>query len=184
MKYDPTLKFFLTCENSEEFERLKSDPKEFSGSSSIAVTTLKNFQFKDTFNYLYSSLKSKLVSSTEPEEVKAGLELSVITDKIAQYLRFLDKNIVLLTSKIEFEKKCLEEQGKLTKMFEDVQEDDAELERTFRNVAELHRKEAGHLKVIAHWILTLIVLRRKGHKIAFGNKGGKTQARGYKKRYC
>ena len=146
IKYDWTLKFFLTCENSDDFERLKNDPKEFAPSSSIAVTALKDFRIKDTINYLYSSIKSKLVKDQEPEEIKTDLELDEINEKISKYINFLEKSIVVITSKVLYEKNRYEEQEQMVRAFEETQEDDPELEKTFRDVAEFYRKEMEVIK--------------------------------------
>ncbi len=146
-KYDHTLKFFLTCENSEEFERFKSDPREFASTRSIAVATMRNLQFKDTLNYIYSSLKARLVENAEPEETKCDLHLDEIDLRIAHYLKFLEQNVGLISARLAFQKQCLEEHKSLAKTLEETQDEDAELERTLRSVAEFHRKEASYLKV-------------------------------------
>ncbi len=141
IKYNWTLKYFLTCEDSDEFERFKSDPKEFAPSSSIAVTALKDFRIKDTFNYLYSSIKTKLVEGQEPEEIKTDLALDAINSKINKYLRFLDKCIVIVSSKIAYETKRLEEQMQLVQVFNESQEEDEEFDKTIHEVSDFYKKE-------------------------------------------
>lgn len=150
LKYDPTLKYFLTCENSDEFEKIKNDPKEFSEDSSIAVNSLKNLRLQDTLNYLYFSLKSKFGDGAEPQEIQIELQLEGIKKKIDHYLPFLDKNIAILEAKVEFQKSYLNEQEELAKAFEEIQDDDAELEKTFKSVAEYHTKYGFLLRVMQY----------------------------------
>ena len=147
LKYDPTLKNFLTCENSEEFEKIKNDPREFAEDSSIAVNSLKNLHLQDTLNYLYFSLKSKFGEGAEPQEIQIELQLEEIKKKIDHYLPFLDKNITILEAKVEFQKSYLNEQEELAKAFEEIQDDDTELEKTFKSVAEYHTKYGFLLRV-------------------------------------
>jgi hypothetical protein len=148
IKYDPTVKRFLTCENSEEFEQYKNDPREFTAEASIPVESLKKLQIQDTIKYLYSSLKSRLFESSEPQETQAGLELDVIADKIAKYMPFLDKSVKLLEENMEFAKQYVKEQEQVAKAFEDVQDDDAELETTFKSVSKYYSHYGSMLRVV------------------------------------
>ncbi len=69
LKYDSTLRFFLTCENTQEFERHKNDPSGyFSNYNSRALGALSELKIRDAFNFMYSSVKSYYFDNTEPPE--------------------------------------------------------------------------------------------------------------------
>lgn len=141
IKYDSTLKFFLTCENFEEFEQFKSNPNDFVQSNTMGMLPLKEMQIKDTFNYLYSSIKTKLVKNEEPLEMKSGLELETLDEKVLNYVNFLNKMVALITFRIEHTKRRLEDHGKLVKALETTQDSDPEIEQTFQDLASFYEGE-------------------------------------------
>jgi len=141
IKYDSTLKFFLTCENFEEFEQFKNNPNDFVQSNSMGMPELKKMEIKDTFNYIYSSIKTKLIKNEEPQEMKSGLELDMLNEKVQNYINFLNKMIALIKFKIDHTKRRLEDQKKLIKTLETTQDSDPELERTFQDMANFYEKE-------------------------------------------
>ncbi len=149
IKYDPTFKFFLACESSEEFDKLKADPQPFMGESSIAVASLKKLQFHDTFNYLYSSIKSRYFDKEEPQEIQTGLKLIEIGEKIAKYLPVIAKQIALLEARLAFQKDFASGQEDLANMLEDLPEEDAELEKALNDSSEYYLKYSFLVRVRA-----------------------------------
>ena len=148
IKYDSTFKFFLTSEDTEEFEKLKNDPQQFSGESSIAVTSLKKLQLQDTFNFLYSTIKSRYFDKSEPQEIQTALKLAEICGKINKFLPILDKRIALLESRIAFNKIFASGNEDLASSLEDLQEEDPDLEKVINDSAEYHMKYGFLSKVL------------------------------------
>eukprot|EP00826_Nyctotherus_ovalis_P003660 TRINITY_DN10754_c0_g4_i5.p1 TRINITY_DN10754_c0_g4~~TRINITY_DN10754_c0_g4_i5.p1 ORF type:complete len:309 (+),score=113.04 TRINITY_DN10754_c0_g4_i5:878-1804(+) len=147
VKYDATLKFFLTCENFEEFEQFKSNPNDFVQSTAMGMLNLKELEIKDTFNYIYSSIKTKLVKNEEPQEMKSGLELETLDGKVLSYINFLNKMTSLIEFRIEYTKQRLEEQKKLVKALGSTQDNDPELERTFQDMGSFYEKEESVISI-------------------------------------
>ncbi len=149
LKYDPTFKVFLTCEDPEEFERSKQDPRCQAAESSIPMNSLRRFQLHDTFNYLYSSIKSKLFDKSEPEEIQIGPKLDEILEKIAKYVPFLEKSIYVLEESLRYQKHFAMSQETVAKTFESAKDADPELEKTCQSVMDYHSKYAMLIRVRA-----------------------------------
>lgn len=140
VKYDPTFKIFLTCEDADEFESFKSNCTAQSKESSIPIASLKKLQLQDTFNYFYSSLKTKYLDTSEPEEVQTGLKLEEISAKILKYVPVLEKHIALVEGRVSYSKKQAEELEELKNAWEEVREKDAELSKVMGDAAEYSRE--------------------------------------------
>lgn len=137
IKYDPTLKFFLTCENYEEFERAKNNPNEVVAVDSTS-STVKNFGLKDTFSYLYSSIKTKLADN---QTTKSDIQLNEINGKSIKHVNFLTKIIALTTARIAYRKKEIDEQLQLSKAFKEIKDEKGEVNKVFKGLSSSFTKE-------------------------------------------
>jgi len=146
LKYDWTLHHFLTCKETQEFEKFKSDPSEFAVEQSIAVSAIKDFRIKDTVNILYSTIKTKWRNNEEPEEIKTDLEFPEITKAINKYIEFLDKNIALIQTRIAYMKTLYDEQIDISNSFQGLKDSDAELENTYSDTALQYEHESDFTK--------------------------------------
>lgn len=143
IKLDPTFRFFLTCEKSDEFEKLKNDPMQYNTESSIAVSSLKKLQIHDAFNYLYSSIKSKYFDKSEPEEMQTVLKLTEIGNHISKYQPIIDKMIKALEQRIKFTEKFVTEQEDIANMLENLEEsEDPKLSKVLNNSNEYYMKNS------------------------------------------
>lgn len=140
IKYDPTLKLFLTCENSEEFERAKCAPQDVSAPNPL-TPTIKKFRLSDTFNCFYTSGKAKTLQTYVD---KIGHEL---TEKNEKYINFLNKNITLLNTRISYQKMKIIDQAKITKSMEELKNGNIELECILKGLSNSYSKEAEILKL-------------------------------------
>ncbi len=148
---DTMLRQFLACENPADFERLKAESTVGAAeSSSLAVSALRRFQIKDSFNYLYSSIKSRIFAKGQPEpaDMQTPLKLPRICEKIAVYLPVLEKQISILEKRIAFHKAQASEQEDLANMLEDLPEDDLGLERTLNDASEFYVKRSFLSRVL------------------------------------
>eukprot|EP00826_Nyctotherus_ovalis_P049380 TRINITY_DN5968_c0_g1_i5.p1 TRINITY_DN5968_c0_g1~~TRINITY_DN5968_c0_g1_i5.p1 ORF type:complete len:316 (-),score=98.12 TRINITY_DN5968_c0_g1_i5:154-1101(-) len=140
IRYNMTFKIFLTCESAEEFEEFKNNSGYAYGESSIMMNSLKKFNIQDSFNYLYSAIKTKYFDTTEPEEIKTSLELDEINGKISKYLPVIEKYIELLNCEIKFYKEHVARQDDLSSALEDVIESDGDFEKCLNDAAEYYMK--------------------------------------------
>lgn len=146
---DPIFKLFLTCVDSNEFEKIKTDENESTKESSIAVTSIKQLKFQDTFNYLYSSIKNKIFDKTEPQEIQIAIKLDEVSDKITKYLQIIDKLVQMIEQNVIFNKNAINYQEELAGSFQGLQEEDSELQKTINIISQYHKKFTYHLKVIS-----------------------------------
>jgi hypothetical protein len=137
IKYDSIFKAFLT---HEEFEKYKQECLSKPGEQSIPMHSLKNLQLQDTFNYFYSSLKTRYFDTIEPEEVQTGLKLEEISAKILNYTPILEKYIGLMETRISFNKKYAGDEVNLINEFENIQGENSELNKVICGVINYNRE--------------------------------------------
>ncbi len=97
-----TLRAFLTCEKTEEFEAYKARPHENLGNNSLVLASLKSLRVKDTVKIIYSLIKSKFVIKDEPADVQSMISFDDIVMKIDKYLPLLKMSAKLVDGQIEF----------------------------------------------------------------------------------
>ena len=142
IKQDDTFKAFLTCEDSEKFEKYKNNSSKAIGGSSIPMESLKKLQIQDTFNYFYSSFKTKYFDTSEPQEIQTDLKFDEIKTKILKYLSVIERQISLLEGRINFNKKYSEEELNIAKELSNFQEEDTEFKRILENAGSYFKKSS------------------------------------------
>ena len=140
IKYDPTLKFFLTCENYEEFEKVKNSPNEVIDADSSGCNGGKNFGIKNTFNFFYSSIKTRF---GDLQYTKSDIPLDEINEKSMRHVGFLNKMIGLTSSRIAYQRKKAEEQLELSKAFKELKDENGEVKEVFKVLGSSFKRESA-----------------------------------------
>jgi hypothetical protein len=145
IKYDPTLKFFLTYENYEEFERVKNSQNEVVEADSTGSNGGRNLGIKDTFNYLYSSIKTKL---GDPQSTKSDIQLDEINEKSVKHISFLNKIIGLTSSRIAYQRKKAEEQLELSTACKEIKDESGEVKEVSKALGSSFKKESAAISYL------------------------------------
>ena len=147
LKYDLSLKVFLTCENQEEFAKWKNEHKQEINKGMFNIEMRNGANFNDALDFICNSLKTRFFTKLEPEEIKIGGKLDDNLRKIIQYLPFLDKNIKLIEEKDEFENNYSISEEALVESISKIDCEDINLGKTFKAIIDFHIKRAAALRV-------------------------------------
>eukprot|EP00826_Nyctotherus_ovalis_P018167 TRINITY_DN15419_c0_g1_i11.p1 TRINITY_DN15419_c0_g1~~TRINITY_DN15419_c0_g1_i11.p1 ORF type:complete len:161 (+),score=37.93 TRINITY_DN15419_c0_g1_i11:616-1098(+) len=105
---------FLTCDKAEEFETYKAksatEKKE-----SLILAQLKNLQLKDTFNLLYSLVKTKLFTSEEPTDIQTVVNFDSVLSKIDSFIPLLQMLLHSIEGDIKFKREHARAEADLVK---------------------------------------------------------------------
>jgi len=106
-KTSKPLHIFLV--QDKEFENYKTKTS-IEQKESLILTQLKNFQLKDTFNLLYSLVKTKFFAQIEPTDIQTIVNFDNVLKQIDKYIPILSMLLKTIEGDIEFKKECIKTQ--------------------------------------------------------------------------